>query len=232
MMDFPLTLAAIFRHAEQVHPRRDIVTRRPDGSLHRYTYADFAARARRLAGALHRLGIRPGARVATLGWNHFQHLEAYFAIPLAGGVLHTLNLRLHPDEIAFIVNDADDGLVLVDESLLPLWEQVAPRTRVARAIVVGATCGVPPGYLEYEALLEDADPLEPSPIRTSARPRRCATRPARQDSPRACSIRTGPWCCTRSPSPCRPAWAWTSRTPCCPSSRCFTPTPGACRTLP
>ena len=160
MMDFPLTLAAIFRHAEQVHPRREIVTRRPDGSLHRHTYADFAARVRRLAGALHRLGIRPGDRVATLGWNHFQHLEAYFAIPLAGGVLHTLNLRLHPDDIAFIVNDADDGLVLVDESLLPLWEQVAPRTRVARAIVVGATRGVPPGYLEYEALLEDADPLE------------------------------------------------------------------------
>jgi fatty-acyl-CoA synthase len=160
MMDFPLTLGAIFRRAEQVHPRRDIVTRRPDGSLHRYTYADFAARTRRLAGALHGLGIGPGARVATLGWNHFQHLEAYFAIPLAGGVLHTLNLRLHPDEIAFIVNDADDGLVLVDESLLPLWEQVAPRTRVARAIVVGATRDVPPGYLEYEALLEDAGPLE------------------------------------------------------------------------
>ena len=160
MMDFPLTLAAIFRHAEQVHPRREIVTRRPDGSLHRYSYADFAARVRRLAGALHRLGVRPGDRVATLGWNHFQHLEAYFAIPLAGGVLHTLNLRLHPDEIAFIVNDADDSLVLVDESLLPLWEQVAPRTRVARAIVVGAARGVPPGNLDYEALLEDAGPLE------------------------------------------------------------------------
>ena len=160
MMDFPLTLAAIFRHAEQVHARRDIVTRQADGSIHRYAYADFAARARRLAGALHRLGIRQGDRVATLGWNHFHHLEAYFAIPLVGAVLHTLNLRLHPDEIAFIVNDADDRVVLVDESLLPLWEQVAPRTRVARPIVVGATRDVPPGYLEYEALIGDANPLE------------------------------------------------------------------------
>jgi fatty-acyl-CoA synthase len=160
MMDFPLTLAAIFRRAEQVHARRDVVTRRADGSLHRYTYADFAVRARRLAGALHRLGVRPGDRVATLGWNHFHHLEAYFAIPLVDAVLHTLNLRLHPDEIAFIVNDADDRVVLVDESLLPLWEQVAPRTRVARVIVVGATRDVPPGYLEYEALLGDAAPLE------------------------------------------------------------------------
>ena len=81
MMDFPLTLAAIFRHAEQVFPRRPVVTRRADGSLHRYTYADFGDRARRLASALQRLGVRPGDRVATLGWNHYQHLEAYFAHP-------------------------------------------------------------------------------------------------------------------------------------------------------
>jgi fatty-acyl-CoA synthase len=162
MMDFPLTLTAIFRHAEQVHPRRDVVTRRPDGSLHRYTYADFAGRVRRLARVLQRLGIRPGDRVATLGWNHYQHLEAYFAIPLAGGVLHTLNLRLHPDEIAFIVNDAEDRIALVDESLLPLWEQVAARTEVDRAIVVGASHPVPPGYLEYEALLTEVEPHAPA----------------------------------------------------------------------
>src|ERR1700733_14724311 len=125
MMDFPLTLAAILRRAERVFPRREIVTRLADRSLHRYTFADFADRARRLAGALEQLGIRPGDRVATLGWNHHQHLEAYFAIPLMGGVLHTLNLRLLPDELAFIVNDADDRAVLVDHTLLPLWERVA-----------------------------------------------------------------------------------------------------------
>jgi fatty-acyl-CoA synthase len=99
-MDFPLTLHAIFRRVERVLPQTEIVTRRPDASLHRYTACDFADRTRRLAGALERLGIEPGDRVATLAWNHYQHLEAYFAIPLAGGVLHTLNLRLHPDELA------------------------------------------------------------------------------------------------------------------------------------
>jgi fatty-acyl-CoA synthase len=163
MMDFPLTLAAIFRHAEQVHPRREVVTRRADGSIHRYMYAAFGDRTRHLAGALQRLGVRAGDRVATLGWNHYQHLEAYFAVPLTGAVLHTLNLRLHPDELAFIVNDADDRVAIVDETLLPLWEQIAPKVRVDRMIVVGATRPVPAGYLEYESLLADADPLDALP---------------------------------------------------------------------
>ena len=172
MMDFPLTLAAIFRRAEQVFPRREIVTRRNDSSVHRYRYRDFADRTRRLAGALQRLGIRPGDRVATLGWNHHQHLEAYFGIPLMGGVLHTLNLRLLPDELAFIVNDAGDQAVLVDETLLPLWASVAPRTRVGHVIVVGAdgahSAGgaVGPslrGTWDYEWLLGEAQPLDDLP---------------------------------------------------------------------
>ena len=163
MMDFPLTLAAILRRAEQVFPRRSVVTRRADASLHRYTYADFGDRARRLARALQRLGVRPGDRVATLGWNHHQHLEAYFGVPLTGAVLHTLNLRLHPDELSFIVNDADDRLVLVDEHLWPLWERVAPRTKVEHSIVVGASGPVPAGSLEYEALVGDAEPLSEMP---------------------------------------------------------------------
>jgi fatty-acyl-CoA synthase len=172
MMDFPLTLAAIFRRAEQVFPRREIVTRRHDRSLHRYRYRDFADRTRRLATALQRLGIRPGDRVATLGWNHHQHLEAYFGIPLMGGVLHTLNLRLLPDELAFIVNDAGDRAVLVDETLLPLWASVAPRTRVGHVIVVGADRAHPPGgpvgpslhgTWDYERLLGEAQPLDDVP---------------------------------------------------------------------
>src|SRR5437899_498687 len=139
MMDFPLTLPAIFRHAERVFPRRDIVTRRADKSLHRYTFADFAVRTRKLAQALQQLDVRDGDRVATLCWNHHQHLEAYFGVSMTGAVLHTLNLRLHPDELAFIVNDADDRAVLVDETLLPLWEKIAPKTRVRHVVVVGAS---------------------------------------------------------------------------------------------
>jgi fatty-acyl-CoA synthase len=160
MMDFPLTLAAIFRHVEQVHPRREVVTRRVDGSLHRYCYTEFGARVRRLVNVFRRLGVLRGDRVATLGWNHHQHLEAYFAVPLSGVVLHTLNLRLHPDELAFIVNDAEDRVVLVDESLLPLWQQVASRTRVEWVVVVGATGPLPPEYLDYEGLLADAEPAD------------------------------------------------------------------------
>ena len=97
MMDYPLTLSTIFRRAESLFGRREIVWRVAHKSIRRHTYAAFAERARRLARALLDLGIRPGDRVATLGWNHGQHLEAYFGIPLIGAVLHTLNLRLHPE---------------------------------------------------------------------------------------------------------------------------------------
>jgi acyl-CoA synthetase (AMP-forming)/AMP-acid ligase II len=98
MMDFPLTLSAVFRRAESIFRRQEIVWRNADRSISRYTCADFAGRARRLAQVLIDLGLRPGDRVATLGWNHAPHLEAYFGIPLMAGVLHTLNIRLHPDE--------------------------------------------------------------------------------------------------------------------------------------
>jgi len=130
MMDYPLTLSTIFRRAETLFRRQEIAWRTADKTVHRYTCADFADRARRLAQVLLDLGLRPGDRVATLGWNHGPHLEAYFGIPLMGGVLHTLNLRLHPDELAYIVNHADDRAILVDESLLPLWEQVRPKVKV------------------------------------------------------------------------------------------------------
>jgi fatty-acyl-CoA synthase len=158
MMDYPLTLSTIFRRAETLYAGREVVTRLADKSLHRATYGDFAVRARRLARALCGLGIRAGDRVATLGWNHSQHLEAYFGIPLAGAVLHTLNLRLHPDELAFIVKHAEDRAVLVDESLLPLWEQVRRQVNVPITIVVGASKTPPDGCLDYEALLGNSTP--------------------------------------------------------------------------
>jgi fatty-acyl-CoA synthase len=158
MMDFPLTLTTIFRRAEQMFGRREIVSRRPDKSLHRYTFADWAVRTRRLARALTGLGIRPGDRVATLAWNHGAHLESYFGIPLVGGVLHTLNLRLHPQELAYIVNHADDRAVLVDESLLPLWQQVRPHVKVQHTIVIGATQPVADTDLDYETLLAQSAP--------------------------------------------------------------------------
>ena len=158
MMDYPLTLSTIFRRAEAVYPRHEVVWRAADKSINRHTYCDFADRARRLARALLDLGIRPGDRVATLGWNHGPHLEAYFGIPLIGAVLHTLNLRLHPDELAYIVNHAEDRAVLVDESLLPLWEKVRPKVNVPTTVVVAAAGAVPDNYLEYEALIAGSEP--------------------------------------------------------------------------
>src|SRR2546426_3235883 len=163
MMDYPLTLSTIFRRAETLYAGREVVTRLADKSLHRTTYGDFAVRARRLARALCGLGIRAGDRVATLGWNHSQHLEAYFGIPLSGAVLHTLNLRLHPDELAYIVNHAEDRAVLVDETLLPLWEQMRPKVNVPVTIVFGATKPLAAGYIDYEKLIAGAEPLPDRP---------------------------------------------------------------------
>ncbi len=163
MMQFPLTLSAILRRAEQIFPRQEIVWRLADKSIRRYTFADFSDRARRLATVLIEAGIKPGDRVATLSWNHGPHLEAYFGIPLMGGVLHTLNLRLHPDELAYIVNHADDRAILVDETLLPLWEQVKPKVNVPIVIVVGATKPVADGDLEYEPLIAKAQPARDLP---------------------------------------------------------------------
>src|SRR5436190_6549360 len=157
MMDYPLTLSSIFRRGETLFRTREIVTRLPDRSLHRYTFGDFADRARRLASALGRLGIRRGDRVATLGWNHAQHLETYFAVPLVGAVLHTLNLRLHPEELAYIVNHAGDRALLVDESLLPLWNQIKPLVDIPIVILVGAA-SVPDGLLDYESLVAGSPP--------------------------------------------------------------------------
>src|SRR5690242_2306165 len=120
MMEFPLTLTHFLDRAERLFPSNEVVSRRADGAIHRYRYGDFCRRTRRLAGALEKLGIRRGERVATLCWNHERHLEAYFAIPCMGAVLHTLNLRLHPTELGFIARHAEDAAVIVDRSLLPL----------------------------------------------------------------------------------------------------------------
>src|SRR5436190_3805003 len=163
MMDYPLTLSAVFRRAEALFGSQELVARNVDKSIHRYTYADWAKRARRLASAFESLGLKSGDRIATLAWNHGPHLESYFAIPLVRGVLHTLNLRLHPDELAYIVNHAEDTLLLVDECLLPLWEKIKPLVNIPTVIVVGATKPVDDGYLEYESLLKNAEPANDLP---------------------------------------------------------------------
>jgi fatty-acyl-CoA synthase len=151
MMDYPLTLDHLLVRAERMFPAVPVVSRLPDRSLHRTTYGQVARQARALAEALARAGLRPGDRVATLMWNHAAHLETYLGVPLAGGVVHTLNLRLSPAELAFIVSHADDRFLLVDEALLPLWEEVRPRASIEKVVVVSAAQAG-----EYEKLLATA----------------------------------------------------------------------------
>src|SRR5579859_7380869 len=158
MMDFPLTLPVILRRAETLFSTRQVVSRLPDRTIHRYTYADLGRRARGLAVALAGLGVEPGERVATLCWNHSQHLEAYFGIPLAGAVLHTLNPRLGPDDLSYIVENAGDSMLIVDESLLPVYEKIRDRVRFKHGVVVTSATKPAPGLLSYEDLVAKADP--------------------------------------------------------------------------
>jgi fatty-acyl-CoA synthase len=157
MMRYPLTLNQFLERAGKFYPTREIVSRVPDKSLHRYTYADFHRRTLLLAEALQRAGLKRGDRVATLMWNHYAHLEAYFGVPAMGGVLHTLNLRLAPEEIAYIVNHAEDRFILVDDVLLPLLEKFKARIKPERVIVFSFSGkAVPAGYEDYEAFLQSA----------------------------------------------------------------------------
>ncbi|HEX2691877.1 MAG TPA: long-chain fatty acid--CoA ligase [Kofleriaceae bacterium] len=153
MMDVPLTIDLIVERAERWMGDAEIVSRRPDKHLTRTTYRAVMQRARRLARALVGAGIQKGDRVATLMWNHSEHLEAYFGIPLAGAVTHTLNLRLHPDEIAYIANDACDRFVIVDDVLLPLLDKVIASGGTFERVIVVGTAGEREAY---ESFLERA----------------------------------------------------------------------------
>jgi len=157
MMDFPLTLPTLLERSSKLFSRVEIVSRRPDRSTFRTCYGEFYRRARCLADALTKLGLKPGDRVASMMWNHAGHLEAFFGVPCAGGILHTLNLRLHPHEIAAIANHADDRFLIIDDVLLPTFEKFRKDTSFERVIVVPYGCGsIPEGFLNYEELLADA----------------------------------------------------------------------------
>src|SRR6266851_8701858 len=156
MMDYQLTIPALLRRAETFYGDTEIVSRRLDKTVHRYRYADMVNRAKQLAAALTHWGVARGDRVATLAWNHHRHLEAYFAIPAIGAALHTLNVRLHPEELAFIVNHAGDRVLFVDYNLLPIVERFRARTNLDRVIVMDAEDDLPAGVVSYDALVESS----------------------------------------------------------------------------
>src|SRR5579872_4089565 len=135
MMDYPLTLQHFLERAGRLFPNNEIVTRTATGTR-RYHYRDYYQRTHRLAHALERLGIQRGDRVGTLCWNTHQHLELYFAVTCYGAVLHTLNLRLSPDDLAYIINHAGDRVIFADETLLPILEKIRDRIPNVEKIIV------------------------------------------------------------------------------------------------
>jgi len=158
MMDFPLTLPTLLERAKNQFSRVELVWRRPDKSVSRYTFGDLYRRSRALAEALARVGLKKGDRVASLMWNNAAHVEAYLGVPVAGGVLHTLNLRLHPSELTFIANHADDRFLIVDDVLLPCLESFRREAHFERIFVVPSSgAPVPAGFENYEFLLATAN---------------------------------------------------------------------------
>jgi len=162
MMDYPLTLTQFFERTRRVYPKKVLGTRVPGVGLERLTYADWADRTARLAAALAKLGIRKGDRVGTLAWNSHRHLEVYFAAPMMGAVLHTVNLRLAPQDITYIVNHAEDQVLIADASLWPILEPIRKDLKTVRHIIMMKNAPgeeLPPGSLDYEALLREAAPV-------------------------------------------------------------------------
>src|SRR5687767_15002263 len=158
MMNVRLSLNDVLDRARTIFARSPIVSRLPDKSLRTHSYAEYAERTRALASALLKMGLRKGDRVATLAWNHHAHLECYFGIPAAGGVMHTLNLRLSPDELGWIAADAEDRFLVVDDVLLPLYRQFAHLHRFEKVIVFPFSGQpFPAEFSDYEALLAAAD---------------------------------------------------------------------------
>jgi fatty-acyl-CoA synthase len=161
MMDYQLTLDRILEHANRMFPHKLIRTKQPNGTFHSYTYADLYRRVKRLANVLETLGVEPGDCVGTFAWNNYQHLELYYAIPGAGAVCHTLNIRLAADQLAYIINHAEDKVIFVDATLLPLFERLAGQIDSVKHIVLinaapGTTANFPNVH-HYETLMAAAD---------------------------------------------------------------------------
>ena len=161
MMQQPLLISSLIVHAERHHPEREVVSRRVEGDIHRTTYREMASRSRRMANALAALGVKMYDRVATLAWNGYRHMELYYAVSGSGAVLHTINPRLHPDQILYIADHAEDQVLFFDLTFLPLVAAVAGRTKTVKHWVamtdrahLPADAARIPGLLCYEDLID------------------------------------------------------------------------------
>jgi len=164
MQQEPLLLSSLIAHAARHHGNAEVVSKRTDGSVHRTTYAVIEQRARRLARVLENLGVLPGDRVATLAWNGYRHLELYYAISGMGAVCHAVNPRLAPDDIAYIMNDAADGVLFAETDFAGLVAELVPRIPTLRGVIGLCGPGSPPNLplpaevarWDYESLMADA----------------------------------------------------------------------------
>ncbi len=161
MMQTPLLLSSFIKRAEQFFPDKLIISRTGENSIHRIPYREFAKRTRKLADALTKLGMQHGTKIGSFAWNHHRHLEAYFGVPSSGAILHMINIRLSPEHIAYVINHAEDEILLVDDNLFPHLAQLAPMLKtVKHYVIMGDSTEVPVTSLEnvhsYEALLAAA----------------------------------------------------------------------------
>jgi fatty-acyl-CoA synthase len=165
MMDTPLLLTSFLKRAERYFPDKLIISRTSPDQIHRLSYKEYVKRTKKLASALTKLGMTKGTKVGSFAWNHHRHLEAYFAVPCAGAILHMINIRLSKEHLIYVINHAEDEILLVDGNLFPLFEPLIPHLKTVKHIIVmDDDQSLPestfPNLYSYEQLLEEADEFE------------------------------------------------------------------------
>ncbi|KQL53995.1 fatty-acid--CoA ligase [Heyndrickxia shackletonii] len=162
MMDTPLLLTSMMERAEKYFPRKEVISRTASG-IHRFTYKEIGERTRRLASALTKIGLKKGDKIGTFAWNHHRHLEAYFAVPCSGAVLHMVNIRLTQEHLTYVINHAEDKILLIDPDLVPIIEKIKDQlTTVQCFVIMSDEKEIPETTLHpafsYEQLIDDGDP--------------------------------------------------------------------------
>ena len=208
MQQQSLLISSLIEFADRHHGDGEVVSRRVEGDVHRYTWSQVADRSRQVAHALDALQLAQGDRVATLAWNGYRHLELYFGVSGSGRVLHTLNPRLHPDQVVWIANHAEDQVLFFDMTFLPLVQAVHARcTTVKHWVALCDTANLPtdtgiPNLTCYEALIEKHAHHYDCLIWMKTRHLACATPAAQLAIPKQRFTAIVPRCCTLMQQPC------------------------------
>jgi fatty-acyl-CoA synthase len=235
MMDTPLLITEIMRFALQNHADVAVVSVTADDPRHRSTYGEVFRRAAQLANALQGAGIRAGDRVGTLAWNDHRHLELYFAVSCMGAVLHTINPRLFPEQVQFIINDAADRLLFVDPTLLPLLGALEGKLpSVERTIALTSEAALPPAargrVTSYETFISPHPATFDWPELDERTASGLCYTSGTTGHPRACSTAIARPYCTPTRAACRMSSGCPATIACCPSCRCSMPMRGGCPT--